>query len=96
MDEAMLDVLRSVDTPTVCNAIEAVQESVALIILPKAQWWPQLQSQFDPDEKAVVGYALTAKVAASAAPQEPADETKRGGWHITSIWLKASSHLLLL
>ena len=25
MDEAMLDVLRSVDTPTVCNAIEAVQ-----------------------------------------------------------------------
>ena len=72
MDEAMLDVLRSVDTPTVCNAIEAVQGKRGFNNFTKSTMVASA-----PDEKAVVGYALTAKVAASAAPQEPADETKK-------------------
>ena len=72
MDEAILDVLRSVDTPTVCNAIEAAQGKRGFNHFTKSTMVASA-----PDEKAVVGYALTAKIAASSAPQEPEDEIKK-------------------
>ncbi len=72
MNDALLDVLRSVDTPTVCNAIEAAQGKRGFNNFTKATMITSA-----PKQKALVGYALTAKIAAASAPQEPADEIKK-------------------
>ena len=73
MNNALLNVLRSVDTPTVCNAIEAAQGKRGFNNFTKGTMITSA-----PEERgAVVGYALTAKIAASAAPEEPADEIKK-------------------
>lgn len=65
MNDALLTLLRRVDTPTVCNAIEVAQgqrgfdaftRGTVLINDPKG---------------VVVGYASTAKIAALAPPDEP-------------------------
>jgi hypothetical protein len=47
MDQALLDLLRSVDTPTVCNAIEVAQGRRGFAGFtaarrsppPRARWW---------------------------------------------------------
>ena len=70
MDEAVLDILRSVDTP-VCNAIEATGKR-GFNYFTKSTMVASA-----PDEKAVVGYALTAKIAASAAPRNQQLKYKR-------------------
>ena len=71
MNDALLNVLRSVDTPTVCNAIEAAQGKRGFNNFTKATMVASA-----PEEKSVVGYALTAKIAATSAPEEPAQSLK--------------------
>ena len=71
MNGALFDVLRSVDTPTVCNAIEAAQGKRGFNNFTKATMVASA-----PEEKSVVGYALTAKIAATSAPEEAAERVK--------------------
>ena len=71
MNDALLNVLRSVDTPTVCNAIEAAQGKRGFNNFTKATMVASA-----PKEKSVVGYALTAKIAATSAPEESAESVK--------------------
>jgi len=71
MNDALLNILRSVDTPTVCNAIEAAQGKRGFNNFTKATMVASA-----PEEKSVVGYALTAKIAATSAPEEPAESLK--------------------
>ena len=71
MNDALLNVLRSVDTPTVCNAIEAAQGKRGFNNFTKATMVASA-----PEEKSVVGYALTAKIAATSTPEEPAEIVK--------------------
>ena len=72
MNEVLFNILRSADTPTVCNAIEVAQGKRGFNNYTKGSMVASA-----PEEKAVVGYALTAKIAASSAPDEPADEMKK-------------------
>ena len=71
MNDELLNVLRSVDTPTVCNAIEAAQGKRGFNNFTKATMVAPA-----PEEKSVVGYALTAKIAATSAPEEAAECVK--------------------
>ena len=71
MNDALLNVLRSVDTPTVCNAIEAAQGKRGFNNFTKATMVASA-----PEEKSFVGYALTAKIAATSAPEEAAERVK--------------------
>ena len=66
MDDALLSLLRSVDTPTVCNAIEVAQGQRGFAAFTRGT---MLCSA--PDEPPVVGYAVTAKIAALAPSAEP-------------------------
>lgn len=68
MDDDLLNLLRSVDTPTVCNAIEVAQGRRGFNDFTRGT---MLCS--DPEDAAVVGYAVTAKISALAPPTEPAD-----------------------
>ena len=62
MDDGLLTLLRSVDTPTVCNAIETAQGKRGFdgytrgTVLASA-----------PEYRAMVGYARTARIAAKTA-----------------------------
>jgi len=67
MDQDLLKLLRSVDTPTVCNAIEVAQGKRGFSGFTRGT---MLAS--DPTG-VVVGYASTAKIAAVAAPKEAPD-----------------------
>lgn len=67
MDGTLLEVLRGVDTPTVCNAIEVAQGKRGFNGFTRGT---MLCSA--PDEPAVVGYAVTARIAALAPPTEDA------------------------
>lgn len=71
MDDTLLTLLRSVDTPTVCNAIEVAQGKRGFNGFTRGT---MLAS--DPAGPAVVGYAVTAKIAALAPPDEPAAATR--------------------
>lgn len=66
MDEALLKLLRSVDTPTVCNAIEVAEGKRGF-----DQFTRGTMLCSAPQEGAVVGYARTAKIAAVAPATEP-------------------------
>lgn len=65
MDQSLLDLLRRVDTPTVCNAIEVVEGRRGFDRFTRGT---VLCS--DPDGGAVLGYARTARIAAAAPPEE--------------------------
>lgn len=67
MNDALLTLLRSVDTPTVCNAIEVAQGKRGFNAFTRGT---MLCSA--PDDPAVVGYAVTAKIAAVHPPTEDA------------------------
>lgn len=64
-DDALLDILRAVDTPTICNAIEVVQGRRGFDGFTRGT---VLCS--DPGAGAVVGFARTATIAAAAPPDE--------------------------
>ncbi|WP_428670822.1 RraA family protein [Roseibium sp.] len=68
MDNDLLDLLKSVDTPTVCNAIEVAEGRRGFNRFTRGT---MLCS--DPDGGAMVGYARTAKISALAPPTESAD-----------------------
>jgi len=68
MDPKLLALLRSVDTPTVCNAIEVAQGRRGF-----ADFTRGTMLCSDPDGQAVVGYAVTARIAANAPSQEAPD-----------------------
>lgn len=68
MDEALIAKLRAVDTPTVCNAIEVVEGKRGFDRFTRGT---VLSS--DPGAGAIVGVARTAKIAAIAPPEEPAE-----------------------
>lgn len=68
LDGTLLALLRSVDTPTVCNAIEVAQGKRGFDAFTRGT---MLCS--DPEGGAIVGYAVTAKIAAVAPPTEAAD-----------------------
>ncbi|MEM9631661.1 MAG: RraA family protein [Pseudomonadota bacterium] len=67
MNTELLDLLRSVDTPTVCNAIEVAEGKRGFNRFTRGT---MLSSA--PDGGAMVGYARTAKISALAPPTEPA------------------------
>jgi regulator of RNase E activity RraA len=71
MNTELLDLLKSVDTPTVCNAIEVAEGKRGFNRFTRGT---MLSS--DPDGGAMVGYARTAKISALAPPTEPADVIK--------------------
>lgn len=66
METRLFDLLRSVDTPTVCNAIEVAQGKRGFNGFTRGT---MLCS--DPAGKPMVGYAVTAKIAALRPPTEP-------------------------
>jgi regulator of RNase E activity RraA len=71
MTPSLLALLQSVDTPTVCNAIEVAQGQRGFNAFTRGT---MLCSA--PDEPAIVGYARTAKIAALAPPTEAPDAIK--------------------
>ncbi|SDX82035.1 Regulator of RNase E activity RraA [Ruegeria halocynthiae] len=68
MNRSLLDLLKNVDTPTVCNAIEVAQGKRGFNDFSRGT---MLCS--DPDAGAMVGYARTAKIAAVNPPAEAPD-----------------------
>ena len=68
MNHELLALLRSVDTPTVCNAIEVAQGKRGFNDFTRGT---MLCS--DPGAAAVVGYAVTTKIAALAPPDDNPD-----------------------
>lgn len=71
MNDTLLTLLRNVDTPTVCNAIEVAEGKRGFNAFTRGT---MLCS--DPEGGAIVGYAHTAKISALAPPDEPADVIK--------------------
>ena len=65
MTPDLLDLLRKVDTPTVCNAIEVVEGKRGFDRFTRGTVVCS-----DPDAGAIVGVARTAKIAAAAPPDE--------------------------
>ena len=72
IDPALLELLQSVDTPTVCNAIEVAQGKRGFNNYTHGS---MLRSA--PEDPAVVGFARTAKIAGLAPPTIPADEVRK-------------------
>lgn len=70
MDAALLDLLRSVDTPTVCNAIEVAQGRRGFSDFTRGTMQCSAQGQ------AMVGYARTARIQAVTPPSEPPEVIK--------------------
>jgi regulator of RNase E activity RraA len=66
MNKDLLNLLRSVDTPTVCNAIEVAQGKRGFSAFTRGT---MLCSA--PDAPPVVGYAITAKIQAVNPPTDP-------------------------
>jgi len=71
MDTDLLDLLKTVDTPTVCNAIEVAEGRRGFNRFTRGT---MLSS--DPDGGAMVGYARTARISALAPPTEAPDVIK--------------------
>lgn len=67
MDDTLFTLLRRVDTPTVCNAIEVAQGKRGFAGFTRSQVFPS-----HPTAPAMVGYARTARIRASAPPVEDA------------------------
>lgn len=66
LSSSLLDVLRRVDTPTVCNAIEVAQGKRGFSDFTRGT----MQCSA-PDEPPMVGFARTARISALAPPQDP-------------------------
>ena len=64
--EELLDLLRKVDTPTVCNAIEVAQGKRGFNRFTRGT-----MHHCKPGDPAIVGFARTAKISGLAPPNEP-------------------------
>jgi regulator of RNase E activity RraA len=71
MEDTLLTLLRQVDSPTVCNAIEVAQGKRGFDAFTRGT---MLASH--PDAPAMVGYARTARIAAITPPDEPPEVIK--------------------
>ena len=71
MDETLLALLRRIDTPSVCNAIETAQGKRGFNAFTRGT---MLSS--DPSASAIVGYARTAKIAALEPPVDAPEEVR--------------------
>ena len=71
MTPDLLTLLRQVDTPTVCNAIEVAEGKRGFDAFTRGTLLASA-----PDAPAMVGYARTAKIAAVAPPTEPPEIIK--------------------
>ncbi|VCU61540.1 Acyl transferase [Tritonibacter mobilis] len=71
MTPDLLTLLRQVDTPTVCNAIEVAEGKRGFDAFTRGTLLASA-----PDAPAMVGYARTAKIAAVAPPTEPPEVIK--------------------
>ena len=71
ISDSLLDLLRSVDTPTVCNAVEVAQGKRGFNRFTRGT---MLSSA--PEEGAIVGYARTAQIAALEPPTEAPEVIK--------------------
>ena len=71
MTETLFKLLQSVDTPTVCNAIEVAQKKRGF-----DQFTKGTMISSNPDEKPICGYARTAKIAAINPPTEKTEIIK--------------------
>lgn len=71
MNDALLTLLKKVDTPTVCNAIEVAQGRRGFAGFTRGT---MLASA--PAAPAMVGFARTAKIAALALPEDPPEVIK--------------------
>ena len=71
MKESLLALLRAVDTPTVCNAIEVVEGKRGF-----DRFTHSTMVSSAPTAGAIVGYARTAKIAALHPPTEPPEVIK--------------------
>ena len=67
-DDTLLNLMRQVDTPTICNALEAI---VGRRLGEGFTRKPMVAA--DPKLPPIVGYARTATIAGAAPPREPAD-----------------------
>jgi len=78
MDTALFDLLRRVDTPTVCNAIEVAQGQRGFANFTRGTMFASA-----PKGPAMVGYARTARIRAVLPPDEPADviRARRMGYY---------------
>ena len=77
MDQTLRNLLRRVDTPTVCNAIEVVQGKRGFAAFTRGTICCSA-----PNEPPIVGYAVTAQIAALSPPQEPVDVIRTAAWLI--------------
>ena len=68
LSEELLQLLRSVDTPTVCNAIEVAQGRRGF-----SRFTRGTMVHSKPGDPPIVGFARTAKIAGLEPPTEPAD-----------------------
>ncbi len=66
MKSDLLQRLQSIDTPTVCNAIEVAQGKRGFVNFTR-----QTLISSNPNDSIIVGYAVTAKISAIAPPDEP-------------------------
>ena len=71
MDDTLLALLRRVDTPTVCNAIEVAEGKRGFDRFTRRTMFSS-----DPTAKAIAGYARTAKISAVAPPTETPEVIK--------------------
>ncbi len=72
MNQTLIRKLETVDTPTVSNAIETVQGRRGF-----AAFTRQTMFSSAPDRSRMVGYARTARIAASEPPTDPPDLVRR-------------------
>lgn len=72
MEKALFEILKSVDTPSVCNAIEVAQGQRGFANFTRGT---MLCSA--PDESAMVGYAMTAKIAGVHPSTEDPDVIRK-------------------
>jgi regulator of RNase E activity RraA len=68
ISEELLALLRQVDTPTVCNAIEVAQGKRGFNSFTRGT-----MQHSRPGDPAIVGFARTARISGLAAPKEPSD-----------------------
>jgi regulator of RNase E activity RraA len=71
MDDAVLQLLKSVDTPTVCNAVEVVQGKRGFSAFTRGTPFAAA-----PGAPAIVGYARTAKIAGKFPSPESAEAVR--------------------
>ena len=72
MEESLFSLLKTVDTPTVCNAIEVAQGGRGFNEFTKGT-----MIHSNPKEKPICGYARTAKIAAANPPTETNEIIKK-------------------